>query len=604
MNLTEEQRKIIQAKGNLKINAVAGSGKTATIIGYAKSRPKESRILYLAFNKTVQQEAKEKFQQAGLSNAHAYTAHGLAYGYIMRNKQYQIKRNNYKTYEISELLNIDNGILNNFKKEKNKDKYLHYILANHIYRYMVYFCNSSEMNLKALDYLNALRVAKLPASVYTIVHQYYPLIATKAEEFFKKMEDGAIEITHDFYLKKFQLSEPKLPYDYILFDEGQDASEVMLDVFLKQNATKVIVGDAHQQIYGWRYAINSLEKVDYDTYHLTNSFRFPQNIAHLSAHILQFKNIFNTPIAPTITGTGKSQSLISKAVLARGNIALLSKAIELVIERKSANKIYFEGNINSYTYADTGGSLYDVLNLYHHNHWKIRDALIKKMESFADIKKYAEDSGDNELQMLIDLVEKYKNNLPDMIQTLKGNHVENKQDAEIIFSTVHRSKGMEYDQVEITEDFIDINTLKKNVNNELLTHFIDIRKNNGDQENEIAHTLFSILNYANTTHKNSFDKNYINLESFNQAKLSKSLNEIIQELKSELLNLHFENLVNLLLPCLTGKDQGLIKNIAHALKTRAIEEINVLYVAVTRTKNKLFIPSKYLPEALKEAKQF
>ncbi|WP_197743791.1 UvrD-helicase domain-containing protein [Candidatus Nitrosacidococcus tergens] len=37
MSLTEEQRKIIQAKGNLKINAVAGSGKTTTIIEYAKS---------------------------------------------------------------------------------------------------------------------------------------------------------------------------------------------------------------------------------------------------------------------------------------------------------------------------------------------------------------------------------------------------------------------------------------------------------------------------------------------------------------------------------------------------------------------------------------
>ena len=63
------------------------------------------------------------------------------------------------------------------------------------------------------------------------------------------MERAEIPITHEFYLKKFQLQNPQLSYDYILFDEGQDASPVMLDVFLKQKATKVIVGDGHQQIY-------------------------------------------------------------------------------------------------------------------------------------------------------------------------------------------------------------------------------------------------------------------------------------------------------------------------------------------------------------------
>ena len=88
------------------------------------------------------------------------------------------------------------------------------------------------------------------------------------------MNKGEIEITHDFYLKKFQLSNPVLYYDYILFDEGQDASPAMLDVFLKQQATKVIVGDTHQQIYGWRFAVNSLEQVDFTTYHLSTSFRF------------------------------------------------------------------------------------------------------------------------------------------------------------------------------------------------------------------------------------------------------------------------------------------------------------------------------------------
>ncbi len=51
MELTKEQLDIINSTGNIKINAVAGSGKTTTVIEYARTRPKTSKILYLAFNK-------------------------------------------------------------------------------------------------------------------------------------------------------------------------------------------------------------------------------------------------------------------------------------------------------------------------------------------------------------------------------------------------------------------------------------------------------------------------------------------------------------------------------------------------------------------------
>ena len=119
---------------------------------------------------------------------------------------------------------------------------------------------------------------------------FYRMIEKQARIFLSKMDKGEIEITHDFYLKKFQLSNPTLFFDYILFDEGQDASAVMLDIFLKQKATKVIVGDTHQQIYGWRFAVNSLEKADFKTYQLSTSFRFSQDIANLAMEVLQWKN--------------------------------------------------------------------------------------------------------------------------------------------------------------------------------------------------------------------------------------------------------------------------------------------------------------------------
>ncbi|MEZ4690574.1 MAG: hypothetical protein R3A12_10480 [Ignavibacteria bacterium] len=80
------------------------------------------------------------------------------------------------------------------------------------------------------------------------VSKHYEYIENQTRLFLAKMNSGEIEITHDFYLKKFQLSEPVLNFDYILFDEGQDASAAMLDIFFKRDAVKVIVGDTHQRI--------------------------------------------------------------------------------------------------------------------------------------------------------------------------------------------------------------------------------------------------------------------------------------------------------------------------------------------------------------------
>ena len=72
MQLTAEQEAVLSTNQNLVINAVAGSGKTTTLIEYAKSRTANSRILYLAFNKTVKTEAIQKFAAAAVKNVKVY----------------------------------------------------------------------------------------------------------------------------------------------------------------------------------------------------------------------------------------------------------------------------------------------------------------------------------------------------------------------------------------------------------------------------------------------------------------------------------------------------------------------------------------------------
>ncbi|MES2646665.1 MAG: UvrD-helicase domain-containing protein [Bacteroidota bacterium] len=443
MTFTNEQLAIIRSTGDIKINAVAGSGKTTTIIEYAKSRPQQSKILYLAFNKSVKVEAQKKFAAKGLKNVTVETAHSLAYKHIVFKQGYKVNNAGYRTNEIADLLSLHGS----------GEKYNEYVIANHINKFVAYFCNSNKHKIQDLNYLDVVSDKKAKSFVIT----YYTYIEKQTRLLLSKMDKGEINITHDFYLKKFQLSKPQLNYDYILFDEGQDASAAMLDIFLLQKGTKVIVGDTHQQIYSWRYAVNALEKANFSTYQLSTSFRFSEPIASLAMQVLSLKKLFEDEYEPMkITGHGTSINFKSKAVIARTNLGLLLKAIEFITEKKKVNKIYFEGNINSYTYADDGASLYDVLNLYNGKRQMIKDTVIKQLKDIEELEDYIEKTEDMQLGLMVEIVKEYGNEIPSIIKTIKEKHVgnEDKEKAEMIFSTVHRCKGMEYDEIHLVNDFI------------------------------------------------------------------------------------------------------------------------------------------------------
>ncbi|MBS2212249.1 ATP-binding domain-containing protein [Carboxylicivirga mesophila] len=440
MQLTDEQEKIINHEGNLKVNAVAGSGKTTTILQYAQKRP-HSPILYLAFNKSVKLEAEHKLSQMGLNNVRVETTHSLAYKYTAPYRHYTL-RFDYKPHEIAAILNI---------RPKAGDL-SHLKLASHVYRFVRYFCNSKAQKVVEINYLETL--TNLESLAFAT--ENHELIVHYTRLFLAKMHKGEIDIIHDFYLKQFQLSRPILPYDYILFDEGQDASGAMLAAFVNQSAHKIIIGDQHQQIYGWRFATNALQQVDFQTMDLSKSFRFNQEIARLSKSILQLKTEIGQSSQVNIQGLGNHQPIRSRVTLARSNSKLVSRAIELLIQQKELKSIYFEGQLSSYTFSEEGGSIYDVLNLYNHQRHLIKDDLLKTMPSFDHLKDYLEETSDTSLKALVDLVEKYHKDIPYFISRIKECTVEeaHKDKADMVFSTVHKAKGMEYDQVFIMDDFI------------------------------------------------------------------------------------------------------------------------------------------------------
>lgn len=448
INLTDEQKEILAYDDNLKINAVAGSGKTTTLIEYAKTRNQKSKFLYIAFNKSVKNEASKKFREKGIK-VDVVTAHSLAYKNIVTKVNKHLLASDLSPTEIINSLEIP---YSNPKEKSDK-----IILATHIKRFFEYYCNSSTKIIEDLNYLDVV----LDNEARDFVEDNISKISTYAGLLFSKMSNSEMRFTHDFYLKKFQLNNPKLDYDYIFFDEGQDASPAMLDVFIKQSAKKIIVGDSNQQIYSWRYAINSLEKVSFKRFNLSNSFRFGREIANLAMDSLETKKHIGTYNPTIITGLGKDKEVQTKATLARTNLKLLELAINDVFENKTVKSIYFEGHISTYKFGENNSIMYDVLNLYFNKKDFIKSNFIKEFSNIKELIRYTKKTEDSELSMLISLVIKYKSRLYSLIKELKEIHLTNgqKHEADMIYSTVHKCKGMEYDEVILANDFYTESTL-------------------------------------------------------------------------------------------------------------------------------------------------
>lgn len=233
MKLSEEQQAIVDSQErNLAVNAYAGSGKSSTLVHYAKKWNK-LRKLYLCFNKSVQLEAEKKFREEGVDNIQISTAHSLAY------QATRPKGELVASFRLNDLL----PMLGESKSNRN------FKLYQHATKLLAMYCNSSMRKIEDIDYAKEVSYKVDADEVILFAEKNIGKIIDRANKIWQAMGDGKIPITHDYYLKLYQLSEPKLHlhYDLILFDEGQDANRSMADIFLKQDkCNKVVIGDIHQ----------------------------------------------------------------------------------------------------------------------------------------------------------------------------------------------------------------------------------------------------------------------------------------------------------------------------------------------------------------------
>jgi len=415
---TNEQQKIIEAAKqdkNLIVKAYAGSAKTSTCVMIAEELNKYS--LYCAFNKSIANEAKNKFP----STVSCRTMHSLAYGSMVMNKMRNKLQGWFQQSDI-DLLGYD------FKNETETKL--------RIIEYIKLFCQSSYLNISMFKPAG-LELTKLEL---LIAHKFWKNIVC---------EDNPTKMTHDVYLKLFQLSQPILGYETIYLDEAQDSSEVVLDIVLQQRkygTQIIIVGDSFQSIYAWRGAVNALNKLpskEFETLYLTKSFRFTQEIAATATKIINY--IGNDK---QITGVAKEKPCKNRATIVRNNTTLLSHLLNAYNRNE---KVFVLADLKS-----LWGKLYHIQALFFGDSPRYPDAELKQYKTYKELLKAAETIP--EIAKLIRLSELLGKNrgLTKSINEIKSIVVKREEDADITLTTGHKSKGLEWDEVTLTDDFLTV----------------------------------------------------------------------------------------------------------------------------------------------------
>jgi len=426
MTPTKEQQAVVDATSDsLKMIAYAGTGKTATFVARANAHPERS--LYLAFNKSVEQEAKQRFP----SHVLAKTTHALAYAAIIGGSG---------KYTL--------GKLSIFKTAKLHR--LDFYMASLIHKTIENFCNSADFEMG--------KEHVAPDAIGRYTYDTTDVVLDFAKKVWAVVLDGKntdFPMTHSGYLKLYQLSQPVLRYSTIMLDEAQDTNPVTQDIVLRQiahGARVFLAGDPYQQIYAWRGAVDALQKVKCDPYYLTQSFRFGPEVAGVANVIL---GTFFGETRPLV-GLGPTGEILNGQVTVEPPLTYLARTNAHLFAQASA----LAGRVKIYTPSGVYGSLPlfdDVLNVY--NLWRgqkqeIRDPELKHFQDYWELLEFVKTgNADPNYTVAVAVVEKYQAGVPVQIENIRRSLVPTPEQAQVTLITAHRSKGLEWDNVILCNDF-------------------------------------------------------------------------------------------------------------------------------------------------------
>jgi superfamily I DNA/RNA helicase len=261
MNFNEYQEAIFEEvkngkHSNIVIEAIAGSGKTSTLVEIVKRIPLDKRVLMVAFNKSVVDELSSRIKQ---SNVTICTSHSLGYRMLrqyFQNQQYtpslEVDQYKYRNYIKKNFRNLVDGI--EFKDKREMKDFKDTILSL-IDLCRVYLCKN------AVD-------------IETIAEKYNYEIKSEHIKIIKHIIDwgqdiknlDTIDYTDMICLPNvYDITLDNIKYDWVHLDECQDLSvtqQKLVRRCIADSGRSCYVGDSKQAIQSFAGScIESFEKL-------------------------------------------------------------------------------------------------------------------------------------------------------------------------------------------------------------------------------------------------------------------------------------------------------------------------------------------------------
>lgn len=437
---------------NLLIQAVAGSGKTTTLMHLLSLC--EYRTLFLAFNKSIQEEIASKIEKAEMQHAKALTLHSLGLSSIRYDKRKVIidSSKNYKL--LKHLQEYEADAFSNLSIEEKVRLKFTLMDMNDVSRIFV----TDDVP----EIIGHMRNMDKTVFEHPSLSELWDTLKLLRRD----MEDqGIIDYTDMIYIPvRDNLLIPIQPY-YLFVDEAQDlnlAQHKMIDNLINQGDVSkwIAVGDRNQSIYGFSGAFGAsfdlfAEKDNVVSLPLDVNYRCPQRV------VKEANKVYDVMVGHK-DYEGVVSVLVDYNLIKPGSLVICrntSPLVELYFRLLSKDKsVVIKGE-------DIYGSLVRFLSPYRNK--TVRQAEVAIERDIFRLEKKVKKSEDENIR-LYRMKENFKNfsllsghlaqsyeKISDVLERIKITLEQTGGEESIVLCTIHKAKGLEADFVYIlNEDLI------------------------------------------------------------------------------------------------------------------------------------------------------
>ena len=432
---------IKSCKGNAVVEAVAGSGKTTTIVNAINVIPEDKKILFLAFNKSIVQSLKGKIGDK--PNCDIKTLHSL--GFRQMNYYYKSEVDDAKY-----ISHLNDGINNGIYKPNTKlpDEFAEEEWKRNILKLIdlarVNLCGSVSEMLLVVDKFQIFIVDNECEIAWKIIQ-------------WGRVNTGTLDYTDMIYLP-LVLNVRMWQYDWVFIDECQDLNAAQRNLFLrciKRGGRFIAVGDRMQSIYGFSGAdeesFNKLKAIPHTCkLPLSICYRCDKTIIEAAKqYVPQIEARPDAPDGVIDNEAKKADVKDGDMVLCRVTAPLVALCIHYI---SSGVKAYVKGrdiglNLINMIKKTKKTKIQDCFPIFNRELNTLIERIMKK--NHCTEKEAENNDAYKTLKDKVQAIEILAEGLTECSQVIM--HIEeifkDENGSGICLSTIHKSKGLESDRV-------------------------------------------------------------------------------------------------------------------------------------------------------------